>query len=76
MTNLKDLFAHIVGVAGKAPEDAFYEEWLDMVSFDDWGKPCDDNAGGSPQTTDRTLTISDGSASRQIIITKNTGFIQ
>jgi prepilin-type N-terminal cleavage/methylation domain-containing protein len=47
------------------------------VSFDDWGKPCIDTAEPpTAQATDRTITVSDGSGSRDIIITKNTGFIQ
>ena len=46
------------------------------LSFDDWGKPCTDTDAQIAQATDRTLTVTDGSGSRSIIITKNTGFIQ
>ena len=48
----------------------------EFVSFDGWGKPCTDNAGSALQAADRILTVSDGSGSREITITKNTGFIQ
>ena len=48
----------------------------DYVSFDDWGKPCTDKDAQIAQATDRILTVTDGSASRTITITKNTGFIQ
>lgn len=48
----------------------------DIVSFDDWGKPCINTADPpTAQTADRTITVSDASGSRAIIITKNTGFI-
>ena len=43
------------------------------VSFNSWGKPYDDE--GIEQDADRTLTVSSGSESRNITITKNTGFI-
>ena len=43
------------------------------VSFNSWGKPYDDD--GNEQAADRTLTVSSGSESRNITITKNTGFI-
>jgi MSHA pilin protein MshC len=47
------------------------------VSFDEWGKPFTDIADPpTAQGTDRTLTVSDSSGSRDIIVTKNTGFIQ
>ena len=46
------------------------------VSFDEWGKPCTDTDAQVAQATDRTLTVADGSGSRTITITKNTGFIQ
>ena len=46
------------------------------VSFDGWGKPCTDTDAQIAQAADRTLTVTDGSGSRSIIITKNTGFIQ
>lgn len=48
----------------------------DIVSFDGWGKPCIDIDALTAQATDRTLTVTDGSGSRTITITKNTGFIQ
>jgi MSHA pilin protein MshC len=48
----------------------------DVVAFNSWGKPCTDSAGQVLQTPDRTLTITSGSASRLIVITENTGFIQ
>lgn len=47
----------------------------DIVSFDGWGKPCIDANAQTAQTTDRTLTISKGSGTSTITITKNTGFI-
>ncbi|MDF1593781.1 MAG: type II secretion system protein [Desulfobacterales bacterium] len=46
------------------------------VSFDGLGKPCTDADAQIAQAADRTLTVTDGSGSRSIIITKNTGFIQ
>jgi MSHA pilin protein MshC len=49
----------------------------DIVSFDDWGKPCINTADPpAAQAADRTITVSDSSGSRDIIITKNTGFIR
>ena len=47
-----------------------------IVSFDDWGKPCTDTDAQIAQATDRTITVADGSGSRTITITKNTGFVQ
>jgi prepilin-type N-terminal cleavage/methylation domain-containing protein len=48
----------------------------DMVSFNTWGKPCTDDAGLTLQAADRTLIVSNASETRNIAITKNTGFIQ
>jgi MSHA pilin protein MshC len=45
------------------------------VSFNSWGKPCTDDAAETEQDADRTLTVSSDSGSRNITITKNTGFI-
>ncbi len=45
------------------------------VSFDSWGKPCSDGAGLTKAAEDIGLTVSSGSESRNITITKNTGFI-
>ena len=46
-----------------------------IVSFDSKGIPYTDNSGAI-QTVDRILTLSTGTDSESIIITKNTGFIQ
>ncbi|MFC1859423.1 Tfp pilus assembly protein FimT/FimU [Thermodesulfobacteriota bacterium] len=46
------------------------------VSFDAWGKPYTDDKADKPQTEDRTLTLSDGSEERYVVVTKNTGFIE
>ena len=46
-----------------------------IVSFDSKGIPYTDNTG-TLQIEDRTLTLSSGSGSENITITKNTGFIQ
>jgi len=46
-----------------------------IVSFDEWGKPYTDAAGGTAQAGDRTITISSGGDSESITITKDTGFI-
>ncbi|ACL06503.1 conserved hypothetical protein [Desulfatibacillum aliphaticivorans] len=46
-----------------------------IVSFDSWGRPCTGDSGTSPRTSDLTLTVSKGSVSRTITVTKNTGFI-
>ncbi|WDN87757.1 hypothetical protein BuS5_00725 [Desulfosarcina sp. BuS5] len=47
------------------------------VSFNSWGKPCTDEAGQTEWDTYPPLTVNSvsGSDSRNIIITKNTGFI-
>ncbi len=45
------------------------------VSFNSWGKPCTDEAGQAEQTENIDLTVSSDSGSRNIIITKNTGFV-
>ena len=44
-------------------------------SFDSWGRPCSGSTGTSALTSNRTLTVSKGSRSETITITKNTGFI-
>ena len=49
---------------------------IDVVSFDGLGKPCTDSSAQVAQASDRSLTITAGSDSRIITITKNTGFIQ
>lgn len=46
-----------------------------IVSFDSMGRPCTDAAAQAQQTADRTLTVSSGSGSKSVTITKNTGFI-
>ena len=46
------------------------------VSFDGWGKPYTDEAATRLQTSNRTLTLTDSSENRFVIITKNTGFIE
>jgi hypothetical protein len=46
-----------------------------IVSFDSKGIPYRDNSGAL-QVIDRTLTLSSGSDSESITITRNTGFIQ
>ena len=45
-------------------------------SFDGWGKPYTDEAATRLQTSNRTLTLTDSSENRFVIITKNTGFIE
>ena len=45
-----------------------------IVSFDEWGKPYTDAAGGTAQAGERTITVSSGSDT-SITITPNTGFI-
>ncbi|MCD6184303.1 MAG: prepilin-type N-terminal cleavage/methylation domain-containing protein [Deltaproteobacteria bacterium] len=45
------------------------------VSFNNWGKPCIDDAAETEQDADRNLTVTSGSKSSNITITKNTGFI-
>lgn len=48
----------------------------DVVSFNTWGKPCTDTAGSTLQASDLTLIVSNASGeTRDITITKNTGFI-
>jgi MSHA pilin protein MshC len=50
---------------------------IEIVSFDDWGKPCTDAAGTSPKTHDDwTIAFSPPITNHAIIITKNTGFIE
>ena len=46
------------------------------VSFNSWGRPCTDAAGDTLQNFDRTLTMASSSESKNILVTKNTGFIQ
>lgn len=47
-----------------------------LISFDSWGRPCNDEQGLTPLGGDLTITVSSGSGTtRNIIITKNTGFI-
>ena len=48
-----------------------------IVSFDDWGKPCTDAAGTLPQSgIDMKIEFSTPIGNYDIIITKNTGFIE
>ena len=54
---------------------SLYIPVTDIVSFDSRGIPFEDNSGAL-QVGDRTLTLSSGSDSENIIITQNTGFIQ
>jgi prepilin-type N-terminal cleavage/methylation domain-containing protein len=47
-----------------------------IVSFDAWGKPYTDAAGTAAQNVTRTVTLTNKSGdTRNISITKNTGFI-
>lgn len=43
------------------------------IRFDNWGIPVQSNRT-TPVTADKTITLSGGSASRDIQVTKNTGF--
>jgi prepilin-type N-terminal cleavage/methylation domain-containing protein len=47
----------------------------DVVSFDDWGKPCTDAAGTTLQNTTRSITVTVGGQTATIQITQNTGYI-
>ena len=58
------------GVSLQMGEDATF-----TVSFNNWGKPCIDDAAETEQDADRNLTVTSGSKSSNITITKNTGFI-
>jgi MSHA pilin protein MshC len=47
-----------------------------LISFDSWGRPCEDDAGQTPLSSHLTLTLSGGSSTtKDITITRNTGFI-
>lgn len=47
-----------------------------IVTFDTWGRPCSDTAGGAPFDADQTITLADaGGKTGSITITRNTGFI-
>ena len=47
------------------------------VSFDEWGAPYTDASAATPQTEDRTITVSSssGGETESIVITRNTGFV-
>ena len=45
------------------------------VSFDLWGAPYSDASASTALSVDKTITVSSGSDSRTITITKNTGLI-
>ncbi|MFP4474899.1 MAG: Tfp pilus assembly protein FimT/FimU [Desulfatibacillaceae bacterium] len=45
------------------------------VSFDHWGRPCTDAAANSPQSSDRTLTLSYDGHTRNLTIIQDTGFV-
>lgn len=46
------------------------------LSFDNLGRPCSDNHGATPRTTDLSLTLSAGAgATTTITVTRNTGFV-
>jgi prepilin-type N-terminal cleavage/methylation domain-containing protein len=45
------------------------------ISFNSWGKPCMDASGQTLLDTDLVITISGEAESRQVVITKNTGYI-
>jgi len=46
------------------------------ISFDNWGRPCSDNAGTQPLGSDLLLTLSaGGGAATAIRVTRNTGFV-
>lgn len=48
-----------------------------VITFDDWGRPCTDLQGNTPATLDITLTLSHPSVSQPetITITRNTGLV-
>lgn len=46
-----------------------------IVSFDSWGRPFTDVAAQTPQSGERTITISMGSDTNNLKIIPNTGFI-
>jgi len=48
----------------------------EIVSFKSWGKPYTDAAGGTSQSSDRTIVFSPSLTNHAIIITQNTGFIE
>ncbi|MBI9078073.1 MAG: GspH/FimT family pseudopilin [Desulfatibacillum sp.] len=45
------------------------------VSFDSWGRPCSGETGVTALASNLSLTVTKGSKSKNITITKNTGFI-
>ncbi|MBU1053666.1 MAG: hypothetical protein KKC46_07535 [Proteobacteria bacterium] len=45
----------------------------DTIAFNDWGIPVD--GSGDPLSADVTITLSDGSQTASLTITKNTGYI-
>ncbi len=45
------------------------------VSYDDWGRPCSGDTGVTALGSNMSITVSKGSKSETITITKNTGFI-
>jgi prepilin-type N-terminal cleavage/methylation domain-containing protein len=47
----------------------------DVVSFDDWGRPCTDAAGTTLQSGTRSITVTGGGQTATIQITPNTGYI-
>jgi MSHA pilin protein MshC len=47
-----------------------------IISFSKMGQPCSDMNASALRTSDLTITVSDGSNSATITITKNTGYIQ
>jgi prepilin-type N-terminal cleavage/methylation domain-containing protein len=46
-----------------------------VISFDSRGVPCTDSSGQTPQSENRTITLSQGGDAATITIIKNTGFI-
>ncbi len=48
---------------------------VSFISFDDKGRPCSDNNGRNPITSDLSMVISSGGITQPLLITKNTGFI-
>jgi MSHA pilin protein MshC len=47
-----------------------------IISFNSMGQPCSDVSASALRTSDMTITVSDGSNTAAITITKNTGYIQ
>lgn len=46
-----------------------------VITFDDWGRPCTDLLGTTLAASDITLTLTSGTQSETITIAQNTGYV-